>query len=88
MVSDHLTLRPQAAPAHTGVGAGGGEAGELRGTVGADNTLRPAGGGGSVVARGAGADTGVALHPVGAVRPTEVVTTRVSQCWGLYRLNF
>ena len=57
MVSDNLTVRPQPAPAHTGVPAATGQAGKLWGTVRADHTLRPAVGRVALVAGDTGAHT-------------------------------
>ena len=84
VVSDDLTGGGQAAPAQTGVLAGVCQTGEVRGTVGGEDTLRPAVRGDPVVSRDTGADTPLPHHPLVAVGTAVVVTAGLSHL----RLNF
>ena len=77
MMSDNLTQRPQATPAHTRVLALVNQTGQLGRTVRADNTLGPAVGRGAQVAGGAGALTPGPRHPVGREWAAVVVVTRL-----------
>ena len=84
MMSDDLTGGGQAAPAQTGVLAGVGQTGEVRGAVRGEDTLRAAVRGGPVVSRDTGADTPLPHHPLLTVGTAVVVTAGLSHL----RLNF